>query len=40
MPWVVMRAGRQIMRISQYVIVLTGFFMGVLVRPRACSRIC
>ena len=28
-----LRAGRQIMRISQYIIVLTGFFMGVLVTP-------
>ena len=31
-----LHAGRQIMRISQYIIVLTGFFMGVLVTPRTC----
>ncbi len=29
------RAGKQIMRMSQYIIVFFGFFMGVLVRPRA-----
>ena len=37
----VLRAGRQIMRISQYIIVLTGFFMGVLVTapllPHDCA---